>query len=607
MSSWISNLRAFLTQTDETETDQEASEETTVDEWSLVDVLSTHQSYCREKTQDIINNAFSITHENFHRIDTATDQVDNQQPGKGAFRIGRQIIPEKLFAWYVSQSFIGYQACAFVAQNWLVDRACSLKGRDAVRKGFKICFDEGDEVDPKIIERIEKLNRRFKLKRRLEQADKFKNVYGIYHVLFRVDSSDEEYYEKPFNPDGITPGTYRGMTGIDPYWISPFLSSESVYDPDSLDFYEPNFWYISGKKYHKSHFVILRGPEVSDILKPSYLYGGIPLSQRILERVYAAERTANEAPQLAMSKRLVVRYISQLAKQMAQFDKFENSMEALSYFRDNFGTFLEDAENKIEQHDTSLADLDSVIMTQYQIVAGISGIPATKLLGTSPKGFQSTGEHEIQSYHEELESIQLNDLQPIIDRHHQCLMRSLIAPALPDKKPLTIDITWNPLAVMTEKEQAEVAEIRARTDRLEQDAGAIDNYDIRDRLIADEISGYSGIERVKRPEDIQELPDHSPEEEDLPVSGVIDSTDEDITDDASPESEKQERQEKEIRQEKTEDQKQTTTQDYVKYDDDGWYVLSETGKRLSRKYRNKAQAIKRLRQIELHKHQGDKP
>jgi len=34
-----------------------------------------------------------------------------------------------------------------------------------------------------------------------------------------------------------------------------------------------------------------------------YMYGGIPVSQRIMERVYAAERTANEGPLLAMSKR----------------------------------------------------------------------------------------------------------------------------------------------------------------------------------------------------------------------------------------------------------------------------------------------------------------
>ena len=523
MFSWLGKLNDFINDTKESPPPDppETKDDGNQTDY-LTDYFTTHLLRSRSSTQYVIDNALQVDPASFQKVDSASDQVDNQQPGKGSFRIGRQVIPDKLFAWYVSQSFIGYQACAFVAQHWLVDRACSLKGRDAVRKGFTLVFDEGHEVDPEIIEKIEKLDKKHCLKKMLEQADKFKNVYGIYFVLFHVNSTDPEYYEKPFNPDGIEPGSYRGMSGIDPYWVSPFLSSDSAYDPDSMDFYEPTFWYVSGQKIHKTHFVILRGPEVSDILKPSYLYGGIPLTQRILERVYAAERTANEAPQLAMTKRLVVRYIDDLKKFLAHPEKFDESMVALAEFRDNYGVFLDSAKNRVEHLDTSLTDLDAVIMTQYQIVASICGINSTKLLGTSPKGFQSTGEHEISSYHEELESIQENDLTPVVNKHHICLMYSLIAPTLPEGQALTVDITWNPLAVMSDKEKAEVAEIRARTDLLEKDTGSIGPYEIRDRLIADEISGYSGIERLDRPDDFQILDDPDDDEPSPESLGLTD-------------------------------------------------------------------------------------
>ena len=437
-------------------------------------------------------------------MDAGGGVVDNTTPAKNLFRIGRQLIPDKLFCWYVSQGFIGYQACSFIGQNWLVNRACSLKGRDAVKNGFTITFDEGDDVPPSLIEHVEKLNRYFKLNRELVRADKFKNIFGISHILFRVDSDDPEYYEKPFNPDGIQPGRYKGMTHIDPYWITPLLTTESVADPESTGFYEPTYWVVSGKKYHRSHFVILRGPEVSDILKPTYLYGGLPLTQLIAERVYSSERTANEAPQLALTKRLVIRYIEELEEAILFQNKFEENMEALTEWRDNFGVWVDGNDNRVEQQDTSLSDLDVTIMTQYQIVAGQSGIPATKLMGTSPKGFQATGEHEVKSYHEELESIQENDMEPIIHRHHQCLMRSLIAPRY-NIDPLTIDIVWNPLAVQSAKEQAETAELKSRTYKTYQDTGAVDEYDIRDTIIADEDSGMSGIEAVTRPEELMEL------------------------------------------------------------------------------------------------------
>lgn len=529
---------------------------------------------------------------------TGKDDVTNTntQPAKQAFRIGRQILPDNLFFWYVTQSFIGYQACAFVAQHWLVDRACSLKGRDAVRNGFELVFDEGIEVDPITTKLIERHNKKFHLKKKMEIADKFKNVFGISHILFLTGTGDPEYYEKPFNADGIQPGRYKGMVRVDPYWISPLLTTEAVEHPDSENFYEPTYWIISGRKYHKSHFVILRGPEVADILKPSYLYGGLPLTQRILERVYAAERTANEAPQLALSKRLVIRYLANLEQAIANQGKFEEAMCALAEWRDNFGVFVDDINNKVEQQDTSLSDLDTVIMTQYQIVAGQAGIPATKLMGTSPKGFQATGEHEIDTYHEELESIQENDMTPIADRHHVCLMRSHIAPFLPDKKPLTIDIKWRPLSVMTEKERAETSEIKVRTYQAAEQTGAIDAYDIRETLIKDADSGLSGLESLERPEELDELddPDYTQQAE---SSNSRPDDDTEAIEDAGAEDQPQAINPPPEIENPSELQTEPITQ-RIKRDGRKWYIVDSSGKKISGPHSRKDLARKNMADLD---------
>ena len=50
----------------------------------------------------------------------------------------RQGIPDAQALWYASQGFIGYQMCAIIAQNWLVDKACRMPGRDAIRQGYDI-------------------------------------------------------------------------------------------------------------------------------------------------------------------------------------------------------------------------------------------------------------------------------------------------------------------------------------------------------------------------------------------------------------------------------------------------------------------------------------
>jgi len=471
------------------------------EESDALSYFSTHKMLDVQAMAKLRENPFLVTPDQMQVVSAEGVAMDGATgvggTAKQAFTLGQQRIPEQLFNWYLMQSFIGYQACALISQQWLIDRSCSMKGSDAVRNGYKVALDNGEEADAELIKYIEKRDRKFKVKHNLRQADKFKNVFGIRHVLFLYDGVD---YEKPFNPDGIKPGSYRGMSQIDPYWVTQLLTTAGVEDPEDPMFYEPEFWVISGKKIHHTHFAILYGPEVSDILKPSYQYGGIPLTQRIMERVYAAERTANEAPQLAMTKRMNVRKMD-LEKAVANQAKFEDSLNVMARYRDNYGIYAIGQEEDYQQLETALTDLDVTIMTQYQIVAGITGIPATKLMGTSPKGFAATGDYEMDAYHEELESIQENDLSPIVQRHHLCLLHSELIPkfGLSDKDE--IDHVWNPLSVMSEDELATMQMNKSTTAKNYIDIGALDAYDVRDAIAKDENSGFTGIETIGRPED----------------------------------------------------------------------------------------------------------
>lgn len=424
--------------------------------------------------------------------------------GSNIFAIGSQVINDNLFGWYISQGFIGYQACAILAQNWLVEKACTQKGKDAARKWFRVSVNDGEEVDEKKISLINELDKKFKLKENLIEASKFNNVFGIRHIMFLVDSPDPDYYSKPFNPDGIRPGTYKGISQIDPYWLSPHLSKDGVATPTGKDFYVPEYWTIGGIKVHKSHLVVLTGEEVADFLKPSYLYGGLSLTQRIYERVYAAERTANEAPQLAMTKRLNVQKVD-VKKAVANQAEFEQANRTMQEYRDNFGTLFIGQEEEFMQLDTALADLDTTIMTQYQIVAAIADTPSTKLLGTSPKGFNATGEHETTSYHETLESVQESIYDPIVEMHHKCLQASY-----PELKGFDMTVNWNPLSTESRKEKAEVNELKSRTAQQYANVGAVDNYDIRQEMINDPDSGYDGMEMPDESE-MEEMKNDAPD------------------------------------------------------------------------------------------------
>ncbi len=456
--------------------------------------------------------AFQRNAAEFATSDAGMDANDIADSVKRVHALRQENMPAAQVGWYASQSFIGYQLCALIAQHWLVDKACGMPGKDAIRKGYRVTVNDGTEINADVVDAIRKEDKRFRINYQMREFVRMGRVFGIRIAMFIVQSTDPEYYAKPFNPDGVTPGSYKGIKQIDPYWIVPELNTTAVTDPTSLNFYEPTYWRVNGKPIHHSHLIIFRTGEVPDVLKPTYYYGGVSIPQKIFERVYASERTANEAPLLALSKRSTVVHMD-VDNAVANQAKFEQRMATWAHYRDNHGIKVVGTEEQIEQFDTALADFDAVIMTQYQLVAAAANVPATKLLGTSPKGFNATGEFEEASYHEELESIQAHDLAPLLDRHHLLVIRSEIAPKF-KLEPFETTVAWNPLDSMTAKERAEVNKLEAETGAILVESGAIDGIDERRRITQEPNSGYTGIEEIISADPIDDPDDELPKDDD---------------------------------------------------------------------------------------------
>ena len=411
-------------------------------------------------------------------------------------------VPDSQFFWYASQGVIGWQVSALISQHWLVDKACLMPARDAVRVGYDVTLPEDIENADEILAEFKRQDKKHKVSQSMKEFIHMGRIYGIRVAIFRVRSTDPQYYEKPFNPDGITPGSYMGISQVDPIWMVPELTDASLNDPASLRFYEPEFYTIGGMRYHRSHLCIYIPHPVPDVIKPTYQFGGKSVPQLIYERVYAAERTANEAPQLVTTKRLVV-----FKTDAPSFwSNLTNSVQRLADWtlnRDNYGAMVCDKDSEdIVQHDTGLTDLDATIMTQYQLVASISEVPATKLLGTTPKGFNSTGESEAEDYRIMLESIQANDLAPFLERHHLMVWHSVIKPKFGMTENIEIESSWRPMDSPTAAEWADVNLKKAQTAVAYAGIGAIDGQDVREQLRRDKDSDYFGLSEEADEEDL---------------------------------------------------------------------------------------------------------
>ena len=59
-------------------------------------------------------------------------------------------------------------------------------------------------------------------------------IFGCALALPLVDGVD---YSKPFNIDGVKRNSYKGISIIEPYWITPELDAEATSNPGILHFY----------------------------------------------------------------------------------------------------------------------------------------------------------------------------------------------------------------------------------------------------------------------------------------------------------------------------------------------------------------------------------
>lgn len=405
--------------------------------------------------------------------------------------IGQEVI----FTHFANEYFIGYNNCAILSQNWLINKACCAAVEDAASIEYDVTLKDEttSKDDTAIIDALQDItlyNSDFDIKKVCKEFGSKKRQFGQILCVPVVDDVD---YTQPFNIDAITSNSYKGMRIIEPMWYRPILDLDGTTNPLDKRFYKPTYFGLpNGDIVHYTWCIWGTYGEVPDLLKATYYWGGYPLPQLIYNRVYAAEKTANEAPMLAMSKRL--NYVEgNLNAYIVDQQRLNNELRIISWLRNNWGWLLVKKDQRIGQLDTSLTDFDAVTMLQYQLVASVSGVPAARLLETSPKGWQSTGSYEDNNYKKLQLSIQNLDFIPILNLHYKLLAKSKY------DKDYDFSCTFCEIDVPTEKERAEINEINSRTDLNYMQAGVISPDEVRTALREDVNSGYNTL-----PEEIEE-------------------------------------------------------------------------------------------------------
>ena len=400
--------------------------------------------------------------------------------------------PDIIYDFFARRGFIGFEACAILKQNWIINNACNIPAQDAIRPGYKLVVTGGDELSTDELSKIEDISvQDFHILDVCATAVEKKKVFGSCLVVPRFEEDVD--MSVPFNPDAVKGKKYKGMVVVEPRWLQFEFREESLGDPLSPDFYEPTWFRMPSSNFliHKSWCIHLKNTIVPDVLKPTYMWGGIPLTQMIYERVYAAEKVANEAPMLALSKRLLITDVP-LTATMFNPEETLNQIKTLLNYRDNWGVISKRPDATVQQIDTSLSDFESVLMSQYQLVAAIAQIPATKLIKAQPAGMNATGEFDFKDYIQSLQTLQSNDMVPIVNLHNRLY-------TLSNGKDVHINTVFDPIDVPSKAEMAQVNSTQAQSLSNLVASGIISADEARDVLRSDDDSNFDSLSEAPAP------------------------------------------------------------------------------------------------------------
>lgn len=414
-------------------------------------------------------------------------------------------------------TFLGYQYLSELAQRPEYRVISETIATEMTRKWIQFNSKDGDDDKAEKIKQLEAEFKRLHVRDMFCRATEQDGFFGRGHIYIDTgDTDDRDELNKSIG-DGwdklskakVSPKhPITALRTIEAVWCYP--TSYNSNDPLKDNWYRPDSWFVQAKTVHSSRLITFIGREVPDILKPTYSFGGLSLSQMAKPYVDNWLQTRQGVNDIISAFSVFVLGTNLAESLQADGQELFKRATLFNLLRTNKGLMLIDKESEEFQNvSASLAGLDALQAQSQEHMAAVSHIPLVKLLGIQPAGLNASSEGEIRSFYDYINSYQEHLFR---DKLHRLL--GLIMLSLWGEVDEDIDFKFEPLWSLDEKGLAEVEKLKAETDQILIDTGTISQEEARKRVAHDPDSGYSDIE-------VDELPDLEQEEEDgLKVKGA---------------------------------------------------------------------------------------
>ncbi len=402
----------------------------------------------------------------------------------------------------VNNFFLGYAEYAILLQNPMLNKICTVIANEITSKWLTFVYinDVDDKNDAKL-KKLEKAFEKFKIKEIINRACFIMFGMGGCQVYPKIDGDEEEIDGKPEleNPFVMSnakfdKGDLKYFKLIEPQYYVPIRWIAD--DPLNEWFYVPEYYTVLGKVMHQSRMIKFINNELPMLLRPAYMFNGIPLIQQCAPYVQGWESirceiitTVSRLNLFKIGTNIEAGIDDYTASQMTASASLPNRLRGIVATLKNGNLLTYDKlTEEIDTVNLTLTGLSDISLLNAEYITSISGIPTTKLFGTPPKGMNSTGEHDLNNWYDTVRNYQAN-----ITEHVTTMMHYIMINEFGDIDE-NITFKWNNLEKANELEEAEIRLKNSQEATAYVNAGVIPPVQVAKKLSNDEDSGWNMLE-----------------------------------------------------------------------------------------------------------------
>lgn len=357
------------------------------------------------------------------------------------------------------------------ADDGLGARVIDLLPEDMMKQGWHYEFENEKEGMEEYSKTYDKIFKEIRANDKISKALKWARLYGGCLILLGVFDSEE--LDQPLNLNKIKSfenlkiiPRNNVMYGTMEWQMDPTKPHYGQVDYYNITFYTGNDFFTV--RVHYSRVIELHGVEIptsqDSIIPREFRYWGLSVFQRIQDRLKDLAASFGSLSNLFHELTIGKYKYKDLAEIMASKDGeklVQNRLQAMDMMKSSFHSILMDIDEDFVRDTISFGGVSEVLYQFMMMTSASTGYPMTKLFGISPGGLNSTGDSDMYQYYDMVRAKQQTELLPIIERLVHIISQWQ---KIPEPK-----IVFNPLEQMTEKEQAELEEKKAQTEKLKAD------------------------------------------------------------------------------------------------------------------------------------------